>query len=336
MVRIASFDSFGLENLKVTSRKKRAPGPGDVSVKVEAVALNYRDLMMIRGQYDPRLKMPLIPCSDGAGEVIAVGEGVENLKVGDRVCSTMIPDWQGGKPSASLLHTTLGGPVDGMLAEVVVLPQQAFMKIPDNLSYQNAACLPVAGLTAWSALVTEGEIKPGGSVLLLGTGGVSMMALDIAKKLGVDITITSGSDGKLAHAQDRGADHLINYKENPKWSKAVRAIHPEGVDVAVEVGGDGTFDQSVRSVCNGGRVAMIGVLAAENKPVNLIALLMRQIRVQGILVGSRGAFADYIAFVEKHNIVPCIDTTFIGMGQIRNAFKLLASGEHIGKIVVKL
>ncbi|MDJ0839764.1 MAG: NAD(P)-dependent alcohol dehydrogenase [Acidobacteriota bacterium] len=336
MVSIVHFESFGLENLEVTQRELGEPGPGQVRVKVHAVSLNYRDLLMVKGGYNPRLKLPMIPCSDGAGEITAVGEGVDNLAVGDRVCSTMIPDWEGGRPAASIQYTTLGGPVDGLLAEEVILPANAFLKIPDYLDWAQAACLPVAGLTAWSSLVTEAKIGKGSKVLLLGTGGVSIMALGIAKALGAEVVITSGSDEKLARARELGADHTINYKTTPRWDKAVTAVYPEGVDCTLEVGGDGTFDLSVKSTGLGGTIALIGVLAASNKAVNLTAAFMRRLRLQGILVGSRSEFADYLAFLAQSRIEPVISHRFEGLAGAPEAFRLMEAGGHFGKIVIEL
>lgn len=336
MAKAVVFDTFGLENLRVTDRVVPEPGEGEVRVKVHAVSLNYRDYLMVRGLYNPLLRLPLIPCSDGAGEVIAVGPGVNDLEVGDSVCSTMIPDWQDGAPGANVLQTTLGGPAHGMLAEERVLPRNALMKLPDQISYEDAACLPVAGLTAWSSLVTEGDITKGSKVLLLGTGGVSTMALGIATKLGAKVVMTSSSDKKLARARALGAHHTINYRNNPRWDKAVREIFPEGVDVVLEVGGDGTFDTSVKSVRNGGLVALIGVLAQQNKPVNLTNVLMRRIQVQGILVGSRNEFAKYLKFVAGKHPACEIDAVFKGLESAGDAFAMMEKGGHFGKIVITL
>ncbi|CAM2065097.1 NAD(P)-dependent alcohol dehydrogenase [Sulfidibacter corallicola] len=336
MIQVAAFDTFGLEHLRLQDRPQASLGPQDVRVRIHAASLNYRDLLMIQGLYNPRLGLPLIPCSDGAGEVLEVGSEVEDLNVGDRVCSTMIPDWEEGEPGSMLLNTTLGGPVDGMLARERVLPRQAWLKLPDYLDYDQAATLPVAGLTAWTALVTEGGIERGSRVLLLGTGGVSIMALQIAKALGAEVIITSSSDEKLARAKEMGADHTINYRTHPKWEKEVLALAPGGVDLVVEVGGDGTFDRSVKSARVGGRIALIGVLAAQNTPVNLTSVIMKKIRVQGILVGSRADFKAYLAFLAEHRLEPVIDRVFEGLDQASSAFEVMAAGRHFGKIVVRI
>lgn len=335
MTQAVVFEKFGLEHLKTVERDPGPPGPGEVRIKVRATSLNYRDYLMVMGLYNPRLEMPLIPLSDGAGEVVEVGQGVTGLTIGDRVCSTMIPDWESGEADDSLFKSTLGGPAMGLLCTEQTLPERALMKIPDWCSYQEAACLPVAGLTAWRAL-NEANIGAGSKVLLLGTGGVSIMALGIAQALGAESVITSSSDEKLKRAAELGANHCINYKTHPKWAKEVQAIYPSGVDAVVEVGGVGTFDQSAKAVKFGGCISLIGVLSHTEKPVNLTAILMRNIKVQGILVGSREHFAQYLAFLEKNQIKPCIDKVFTGLNSAPEAFKLMASGGHFGKIVIEI
>jgi len=335
-VQAVRIERFGLDGLQSANVPVREPGPGEVRLRVRAVSLNYRDYMMVMGWYNPRLNMPLIPCSDGVGEVIAVGEGVLSLKPGDRAVSTMIPDWPNGEPPPGIHATTLGGPVDGMLCEERTLPERALLKCPDGLDNEAAASMPVAGLTAWNALVNACEIGRGSKVLLLGTGGVSVLALDIAKRLGAEAVITSSSKEKLTRAKALGADHVVNYKTNPQWAREVLEYYPEGVDCVLEVGGPGTFDQSVKAVRMGGRIALIGVLARSEKPVNLTAVLMKSIRVQGILVGSRAEFRRYLAFAARQGHRPVVDTVFEGLGQAQAAFDHLASGSHFGKVVIRL
>ena len=335
MTKAVLFDEFGLENLRVSGWEEDGPGPGQVRIRVHSVSLNYRDLLMVRGHYNPKIPLPLVPCSDGAGEVIAVGEGVEGLEIGDRVCSTMIPDWESGKPDNSIYATTTGGPAHGMLAEERTVNSNTVLKFPDHLSYDEAACLPVAGLTAWTALRAGGTQK-GSKVLLLGTGGVSLMGLHIAKGLGAQTVITSSSQDKLERAKEMGVDHGVNYSDHPKWAREVLDFWPDGADTVVEIGGDGTFDQSVRAACVGGCVSLIGVLASRNTPVNLTAMLMRNIKAQGILVGSRADFAEYMTFVEKHGVGPVIHKTFEGLGSAHDALALMASGGHFGKIIIRI
>lgn len=336
MTQAVTFHKFGLENLGTEQWTQPQLGPTDVRLRVAAVSLNYRDYMMIKGWYNPRLKMPLIPCSDGAGTVIEVGDQVTDLKAGDRVCSHMIPDWQEGLPAGDMLNTTLGGPAHGMLAQERIVPRKALLPVPDNLSMEEAACLPVAGLTAWNALHSWPTLGEGTKVLLLGTGGVSIMGLGIAAKLGAEIAITSGSDEKLARARELGAHHTINYKEVERWDKAVRAFWPEGADVVLEVGGDGTFDTSVKALRAGGSMALIGVLAHQNKAVNLTNVLMRGIRVQGIIVGKASEFNDYLSFVAEKKPAIVIDRVFEGLDQAQAAFEHMASGAHFGKIVIRI
>jgi len=337
MTRTAlQLNQFGLENLTVQDLPSPDLGEGDVRVKTRSVSLNYRDFLMIQGLYNPRLAMPIIPCSDGVGEVLEVGSKVTALKPGDRVCSTMIPDWESGEPGPHLLQTTLGGPCDGMLASEVVLPENAFLKVPESINDHTAACLPVAGLTAWTALVTFGRVRPNAKVLLLGTGGVSTMALQIAKALGANVAITSSSDEKLDRAMALGADHGINYKTHPKWSKKVLEWAPNGVDLVVEVGGAGTFNQSIKAVRVGGKVALIGVLAQPQDPINLVPVLMKNVCVQGILVGHREAFRDFIEFMAAQKIEPAIDKVFSGLTTAKEAFTRMQSGRHFGKIILDI
>ncbi len=336
MFNAVRIEEFGLDGLTKTELSRERLGPGEVRLRMRAVSLNYRDYLMALGRYNPRLPLPIIACSDGAGEVLAVGSEVTSVKQGDRVVTVMIPDWEDGDPVFGVHKTTLGGPADGVLCEERVLPERAVLKCPDGLSFREAACLPVAGLTAWNALVNVGQTGPGSKVLLLGTGGVSMMALDLAKRLGAETAITSGSDEKLARAKALGADHGVNYRTRADWAANVLEIFPQGVDCVLEVGGDGTFDQSVKAVRMGGRVALIGVLAARGAAVNLTAVLMKSVRVQGVLVGSRADFRRYLAFIEESGFEAPIDRVFQGLDEARAAFDYLASGRHFGKIVIEI
>lgn len=336
MVKAVQFNAFGIASLQVVEQDAEALTAGSVRVRMKRATLNYRDLLMVKGLYNPKLPLPLIPCSDGVGEVVETATDVNDLAVGDRVCTTMIPDWEDGDCPADVLRTTLGGPAQGTLATERVFPRQALMKVPAVISDDEAACLPVAGLTAWAALAEFGGVTAGSRVLLLGTGGVSIMALGIAKALGATVTITSSSDDKLNRAKNLGADHLVNYRTEPKWAKAVLQANPAGVDTVLEVGGDGTFDQSVKATRNGGTVALIGVLAQSNNPVNLTAVLMKALCVQGILVGSRRMFRDYLAFVAEKRPSYVIDRTYHGLTSVPQAFETMANGEHFGKIIITL
>lgn len=336
MPKAVCFSQFGLENLHQVSQPSKPLGAFDLRVSPKAVSLNYRDFLMIQGLYNPKLKLPIIPCSDGAGIVTEIGSSVTGFQPGDRVCSVMIPDWESGEPGHNILQTTLGGPLDGMLATEVVHPEHAFVKLPDSIPFPAGACLPVAGLTAWNSLVSFGKISQGSKVLLLGTGGVSMMALQIAKTLGAEVVITSGSEEKLEKARGMGADHGINYRLHPEWWRKVLEWSPLGVDLVLEVGGAGTFNQSVRAVRMGGKIALIGVLAESNSPVQLVPVLMKNIQVQGILVGHRQAFREYLQFVEHHQLEPPIDRIFQGFEKVSLAFQTMAKGHHFGKLVINI
>lgn len=328
--------AFGLENLKQVERPLVAPGPGRVLLRMSAVSLNFRDLLMIRGFYNPRQKLPLIPLSDGVGVVEAIGAGVTRVKLGDRVAGIFAQAWLSGQPNRAQLQTTLGGPRDGTLAEYVELDAEGVVHVPAHLSDEEAATLPCAAVTAWSALVPMGGVVAGQRVLVLGTGGVSIFALQFAKLLGAEVIATSSSDEKLAQAEALGANHTINYKSHPDWWKEVRRLtNDEGVDLVVEVGGANTFDQSVRSTRVGGIVSLIGVLTGAESPVNLTRVLMQNIRVQGVIVGPRDAFEAMNRAIDVHKVRPVVDRVY-GFDDIPQAFDDMAHGRHVGKIVVRV
>jgi len=329
--------SFGLDNLKLTDRDDPKPGPGQVVVQVKAVSLNFRDLMMVQGMYNPKQPLPLIPCSDGAGEVVAVGDGVDNVKKGDKVCGCFFQDWLSGDPSMDkCAASSLGGPIDGMLAEQVTLAAHGVVPFPEFMSFEKAATLPCAALTAWSALFRKSDLKPGDTVLTLGTGGVSIFALKMAKAAGATVIITSSSDEKLERAKKLGADHTINYKQDEQWGKTAKKITGgRGVDYVIELGGAGTLEQSLRAVRLGGHVAMIGVLSGAQQPINVIGILMQEVRVQGIFVGHRESFEDMNRALERNQIKPVISDTF-SFEDAPKAFDHMAKGGHFGKIVINV
>ena len=326
---------FGLDKLSLAERAAREPGPGEVAVRVRAVALNYRDLLMVRGHYNPRQPLPLIPCSDGAGEVVAVGPGVTRVKVGDRVASMFAQDWASGQPNKAALSSTLGGPRDGMLAERVVLPERGVAPVPAHLEDAEAATLPCAALTAWSALVTLGGVTAGDTVLVQGTGGVSIFALQFACLLGARVIATSSSDAKLERARAMGAWRTINYRTTPDWGKVARKLSGDGVDHVVEVGGAGTLQQSIRAVRPGGQISLIGVLAGGASELNMTPVLMQQIRVQGVLVGHREGFEAMCRAIGQHALRPVIDRVF-PFSEARAALEHLASGRHFGKVCISI
>lgn len=328
--------TFGLEQLKLVERPVAAPGPRQVRLRMRAASLNYRDLMMVQGRYNPRQPLPLVPCSDGVGVIEALGAGVSGFEVGQRVCPIFAQGWIAGQPSKALVATTLGGPLDGTLAEVMNVDAQGLVLAPPSLSDEEAACLPCAGLTAWSALVEQAQLKPGQSVLIQGTGGVSMFALQFAKSLGLRTIITSSSDEKLERARQMGADETINYRAQPQWGKAVRKLTDDvGVDLVVEVGGAGTLDQSIKAVRVGGQISLIGVLSGAMEPVNVVPILMQNIRVQGVFVGHREGFEAMNRAIAAHKITPLVDRVF-SLEQAPEAFAYLEAASHMGKVVIKL
>ena len=328
--------AFGLDNLALTERPDPKPGHGEVLVRVRAASLNYRDLLTVRGQYNPKQKLPLIPCSDGAGEVVDVGEGVTRVKVGERVCANFAQRWIAGVPTRDKLRSTLGGPLDGMLAERVVLSEEGVVRVPAHLSDEEASTLACAGLTAWSSLVTEGRLTAGDTVLLQGTGGVSIFALQFAKLLGLRAIITSSSDEKLERARALGADAGINYRQTPDWSVKVKELTGgTGVDLVVEVGGAGTLEQSLRSVRIGGTICLMGVLAGNALELPLPLIFMQRLRLQGILVGSREDFEAMNRAITLHQLHPVVDRVF-PFEETRAALELMDRGGHFGKICIKL
>ncbi len=328
-------NSFGLDNLVLTERPDPAPAAGQVVIKLHAASLNYRDLMMVKGQYNPRQRLPLIPVSDGAGEIVAVGDGVSRVKTGDRVAGLFTQKWIAGEPSRPKLGSSLGGPLDGMLAQYATLSEEGVVIVPDHLSYEEAATLPCAAVTAWHSLIHQGRLKAGETVLVQGTGGVSIFALQFARLMGAEVIITSSSDEKLERARELGAAHTVNYKTNPDWDKAAREITGGvGVDHVIEVGGAGTFARSLRAVRIGGHVGVIGVLAGAASELSVLPILMQNLRIQGVLVGSREMFEDMNRAIALHKMKPVVDRVF-QFEDAREAFFHMQSAAHLGKICIR-
>ncbi len=322
----------GIDHLSVVDRPAAEPAAGQVAVTMKAASLNYRDLATVES---PMIKgrLPLIPLSDGCGVVTAIGPGVRRVAVGDRVAPLFFQDWFGGEPTAAGLSTALGGALDGVARDQVVLSENGVSKVPAGLSDEEVACLPCAALTAWRALV-EGGLKPGDVVLAQGTGGVSIFALQFAKAAGATVIITSSSDEKLERARALGADHTINYRTEPDWAKAARKLTGgRGVDHVIEVGGAGTFQQSIQAIRIGGHVAVIGVLTGMVKDVNVAAIFGANARVHGITVGSREQFEDMCRAIEAKSLKPVIDKRF-PLEDAQSAFRAMRAGEHFGKIVL--
>ncbi|WP_445635320.1 NAD(P)-dependent alcohol dehydrogenase [Nostoc sp. DSM 114161] len=326
----------GIDALALVDRPEPKPTAGQVVIQVKATSLNYRDLLVAEGAYGAGQKYPLIPMSDGAGEVVAVGEGVTRVKVGDRVAATFFQDWIYGSLTREKMKSALGGAIDGMLAEYVVLHQDGLVILPDNLSYAEGATLPCAAVTAWHALVTKGNIGAGESVLLLGTGGVSIFALQFAKIHGARAIATSSSDEKLARVKQLGADEIINYKTTPDWEKQVYQLtNRTGVDCVIEVGGAGTLPKSLQAVRVGGSVSLIGVLSDRGSEIDPMPILFKSLTVQGIYVGSREMFEAMNQTIQQHQIKPIIDRVF-PFAEAREAYHYLKSAAHFGKVVISV
>jgi len=325
----------GIENLTLVERPAVDPGPGQVRVAMKAASLNYRDLATIQNPgIKPRL--PLVPLSDGCGVVEAVGEGVSRVAVGDRVAPLFFQAWLGGAPTRGALATALGGALDGVAQEQITLSAEGVSKVPATLSDEEAACLPCAALTAWRALMVEGRVKPGDVVLVQGTGGVSIFALQFAKAAGGVVIATSSSDEKLERAKALGADHLVNYRTTPDWARAARELTGGlGVDHVIEVGGADTFAQSIQAVRLGGHVHVIGVLSGFTKDVNVAAIFGANAHVSGITVGSREHFEAMVRAIEANGIKPVVDKRY-PLADAQAAFQAMKAGEHFGKIVLDI
>jgi NADPH:quinone reductase-like Zn-dependent oxidoreductase len=304
-------------------------------MRVHAVSLNYRDLMVASGTYLVTIDDPIVPCSDGAGEVLEVGPGTTRFQVGDRVAASFFPYWQDGMPTPERTRHALGGDIDGMLAEEVVLHEEALVKIPPRLSYIEAATFPCAGVTAWNAIfVSSNQIKPGDTVLLLGTGGVSVLGLQLARAAGLKAIITSSSDDKLQRARELGASATINYNTTPEWQEEVqRLTHDLGANVVLEVGGQGTINRSVAAAAMGGSVAIIGGVSGFGGEVNPASLLTGAKRLVGIFVGSRAMLENVMRFAEVNDIHPVVDRVF-PFAEAQEAYRYMASGAHFGKVVI--
>ncbi len=329
--------AFGFDSLKLVDKPQPTAGPFQVLLKMRAFSLNYRDLMVARGHYNPKLKMPAVPLSDGVGEVAEVGPGVTRVKLGDRVAGCFMPKWVAGEIDEPKARSALGGggPA-GMLAEYVAIHEEGVVHLPDHLSDEQAASLPCAAVTAWHALVGEGSLKAGDTVLVLGTGGVSIFALQFAHLFGARVIATSSSDDKLKRALEMGASDGINYKTTPKWENSVRELTGgRGVDYVVEVGGAGTLAQSMKAVRPGGQVSLIGVLSGGTGQVNPLPILMRNIRVQGIFVGSREMFEAMNRAIALAKLKPVVDKVFPFTEAVA-AYKYMETGAHFGKVAIKV
>ncbi len=324
----------GFDALQLVDRARPSMGPGDVRVRVRAVSLNYRDLMIARAS--KKRTRRIVPLSDGAGEVIDIGAAVQRLAIGDRVAGAFFPTWLDGSLAEEHHANALGGSLDGMLAEEVVLPERAWVKIPSRYSLEQASTLPCAGVTAWHALFEAAALRPGQTVLVQGGGGVSTFALQLARHAGAAVIATSSSADKRGRLERMGAAATIDYTADAKWGDTARAASGNGgVDLVVEVGGAGTFDQSIASLRYGGHMSLLGILAGTQGPINTYAVFHKNIRIRGVYVGSVAMFERLVRVLEHSTIDPVIDRVF-PFGETRAAYEHLASGAHFGKVVIRV
>jgi NADPH:quinone reductase-like Zn-dependent oxidoreductase len=323
---------WSADHIRPAQRPDPKPGPGEVLVKMEAASLNYRDTVLVRRGYGRFSgELPLVPVSDGAGRVMATGDGVTRVKVGDLVCPIFNQAWISGPIREWHRSGVLGGPRDGVMQEYMVLSEQGVVRAPRHYDAVQAATLPCAAVTAWNAVVHQGQVKAGDIVVVQGTGGVSLFALQFAKVQGAMVIATSSSDAKLERVRAMGADHLINYRATPDWSRTVREITGgTGADLVVEVAG--TLDPSVRAVRLSGTVAQIGVLAGAAAQLGLGPIVTGNVRLQGISTGARDLFEDMVRAIEQHRLVPAVHDKLFAFQDVGQAIKDLPKGEHFGKV----
>jgi NADPH:quinone reductase-like Zn-dependent oxidoreductase len=325
-----------LDNLEFVELPEPKPGPGEVLVRLRAAALNFRDLVAIVGGYGKRQKRDnLVPLSDGAGEVVAIGSGVNKWNVGERVVGCFFPNWQSGPATEAGLSAALGGSVDGVACEYRVFAENAIAAVPEHMSFVEAATLPCAGLTAWVATMAVGGVAPGRTVLTQGSGGVSVFALQFSRLAGAEVIATSSSAEKLEKLRSLGAGNTINYVADPQWGQTVQLLQPGGVDLVVEIGGGGTMAQSLQAVRIGGAICVIGVTAGARHDLNIPVLLMKNAHLHGISVGSRDQFLEMLRAVVLHRLRPVIDRTF-ALADLRTGLEYLKSGKHVGKVCIEI
>lgn len=327
-------EAFGLDHLDLVARDEREPGFGEALVKIEAVSLNRRDVLLAQGVYNPKQKLPVVPCSDGAGVVAAVGAGCSRVRVGDRVVIHMFPGWLAGEPDREKLATGLGGPGgDGTLRQHMCVREDTLVVLPQTVSIDAAATLPCAALTAWSAVVENGHTRAGDHVLVQGTGGVSLFALQFAKMCGAHVVATTSSEAKADKLRALGAAAVVNYRTDRDWAVHARDLAGGRVDLIVDVGGAETLDDGLRIIRPGGTIALVGVLSGAKAEINLPLALMRQVRLQGVTCGHRESFEAMLRAISMHGIDPVIDSHF-PLAEARKAFARMAESAHVGKILV--
>jgi len=330
-------EDWSPDNIRIAERPRPEPGRGEVLVRMEAASVNYRDVVVARRGYGRRSgQLPLVPLSDGAGRVAEVGPEVTRVAVGDLVCPIFNQRWIAGPLREEYWPGTLGGPSDGVMQEFMVLREEGLVRAPRHLTPVQAATLPCAGVTAWNAIVTQGDVKAGDVILVQGTGGVSLFALLFAKLHGARVIATSSSDAKLERVRSMGADQVINYRTTPGWDKVAREVTGgAGVDLVVEVGGAGTLETSVRATRVSGTVSLIGVLSGVSASLSLGPVVTQNIRLQGVTVGSRQLFEDMVRAVELHHVVPPTDDHVFAFAEVGQAIKGLPEGRHFGKVCIR-
>jgi NADPH:quinone reductase-like Zn-dependent oxidoreductase len=332
--RWALTDSFGIDNLRMETGTACEPGPLEARVRIEWVSLNRRDLLLIDGVYNPRQSLPVVPCSDGAGTVEAVGPGCARVRPGDRVVISFFPGWIAGEPDLVKLTSALGGPGDGVLRDSITIAESALVTLPPSISTEAAATLPCAALTAWSAVVEHGAIQPGSVVVTQGTGGVSLFALQFAKRLGARVVATTSSEAKAQKLAELGADAIVNYSRERDWTKQARELAGGPVDLVIDVGGADTLDASLRLVRPGGTIALIGVLSGAKASITLPFAVMRRVRLQGITCGPRESLEAMIRAVTVNGFDPCVSDHF-AFADAPQAFRRMADNAHVGKIAIQ-
>ena len=330
-MKLIELHNFGDDGFQHTERGTPSPCIGEVVIKVHAASLNFRDFMIAKGLYNPNIELPLVPLSDGAGEVVSVGNDVTEFNVGDRVMSVFWQDWNENNSNRMV---STGSDAGGVLTEYAVLPKEAILPIPEYMTYQEASTIPCAAVTAWTC-IKAANIGSGDSVLLLGTGGVSILALQILKAMDANVIITSSSNEKLERAKELGADHTINYNENPEWGSEAFSLSNGGVNLVIEIGGESTFPQTLNALRIGGHISVIGALGGINVELNLMQMVFKNVHVHGITVGSREDHMELNNFMEKHEIHPVIGKT-VGIDNAINEIYGMSSGSHFGKIVIDI
>lgn len=337
-MKAAIVNPMGLDNLKIVDVPEVEPGPGEVLVAMKAASLNYRDILAVEGGYGSMQKQEsLIPLSDGAGEIIGVGAGVRGFKEGDRVVGAFFPDWQAGPLRLEAVATDLGGRMDGVAVEQRVFRADAIVKIPDNMSFMEAASLPCAGATAWNAVIENGKVGPGMTVLTQGTGGVSLFALQFAVMAGAEVYATSSSAEKIAKLKELGASHTVNYREEEEWGKAVMKMsRGRGIDHVVEIGGASTLKQSMRCSALGAMISMIGVVGGPRAELNVPIVAMQDLVIRGANAGSKASLKRMVDAMGHHGVKPVIDQKVFGLSELKEALTYLKSGQHIGKVCVEI